>query len=159
VDTPLLQWLIPALSVIGIIFVVRRLLPNKKKLAAATNALLAEYDIGLIELIPANPFAQELKNAIATVWQVSGFPSTSREEALRDFDSRSRFIQLNIIAMALETMGHQPMLPGEAWQYVRNPFVGGLEDPRYVDLAAGMIKKDHGVDIQISNESLNTSLW
>lgn len=130
-----------------------------KKIAAAYNAVLAEHKLGLIELIPLNPFSMELVDALVAAWRHSGFPKDERDYVLSRFNRCSRFQQLNLLAMAFNELGINPDLPGEFWRNVKNPFQAKLESQRHIDAVISTIKFQHGVCVTIPNEPMNIHSW
>jgi hypothetical protein len=138
---------------------LKKLLPSPKKLNAATNALLAEHSISLIELVGENPFVKELKSGVVSAWRHSGFPNMNEEYIYERFNSFTRFQQLNILAMAFNELNQAPMLQGEFWQNVKNPLLPNLEDKQHINSVAARLKSKHGVDIHIPEEKLNIYDW
>jgi len=122
--------------------------------SAMTNALFAEHALSLIELVPENPFSTELGRQIVRTLQ-RGIPGQSSDrEVITMFNCESRFVQLNIIAMAMNDLHQYPPLIGEHWQYVKNPFVFKFR-PIKPDFFAGVSKRlfrKHGVSITISED-------
>ncbi len=110
-----------SIGLIIIIWQLRKLLPSPKKLNAATNALLAEHYLSLIELVGENPFVEELKHGIVSAWHNSGFKNLSEDTVYEQFNQCTRFQQLNIIAMAFNENNINPSLNGEIWREVKNP--------------------------------------
>ena len=136
-----------------------KLKPHKAKHAAATNALLAEHVLGYIEIVPENPFVGELKNAVVQVWRYSGFPNMTVDQVCDRFNSMTRFQQLNFLAMAFNELGHHPMLENESWRPVKNPLLGGLDDPANIEAASIELLSKHGVEVRIPNEVLDIRTW
>jgi len=135
------------------------MLPSPKILNAVTNALLAEHSLSLIELVGENPYVNELKSGIVSAWRHSGFPNMKEEDIYEQFNHCTRFQQLNILAMAFNELNQDPMLPGEFWQSVKNPFLPELNDEHHLKSVAARLKSKHGVDIQIPEERLNIYDW
>src|SRR5689334_14788178 len=88
---------------------------------AAVNALMAEHGLGLIELVPQNPFAAQLGSAVISVLRLGSRTPFDEDRWKGMFNREKRSTQLNIVAMALNHLGHSPMLPGESWRTVKNP--------------------------------------
>ena len=147
------------IGLIIFIWLVKKSLPSPKVLNAATNALLAEHSISLIELVGENPYVKDLKSGIVNAWRHSGFPNMKEEDIYEQFNHCTRFQQLNILAMAFNELNHDPMLPGEFWQFVKNPFLPDLDDEHHLKSVAARLKSKHGVDIQIPEQRLNIYDW
>jgi hypothetical protein len=152
-----MEWLIYALLAVVAVILLKRFLPSPKQFGPATNALLVEHALGLIELVPQNPFATRLKDAVVAVWRAAGFPR-STEEVVRDaFNRADRLVQLNILAMAFNELGHQPMLPNEFWHPVGNPFVS--VDPRHIEAVARRLNATHGINVSVRSKPLVMTAW
>jgi len=134
-------------------------LPGKKKYDAATNALLVEHALGSIEFIPENPFAQQLKAAIVQVQRYALHRNVPEQKVYSDFNSYTRFQQLNIIAMAFNEVGIEPVLHGEYWQPVKNPFLPNLDSPSHIRAVAERLARKHGTRIEIGTEPMNIETW
>lgn len=141
------------------IWLLKKSLPSPKVLNASTNALLAEHSISLIELVGENPYVKDLKSGIISAWRHSGFPNMKEEDIYEQFNHCTRFQQLNILAMAFNELNQDPMLPGEFWQTVKNPFLPGLDEKQHLQSVAARLKSKHGVDIRIPDERLNIYDW
>ena len=138
---------------------MKKSFPSPKVLNAATNALLAEHYISLVELVGENPYVNELKSGVVKAWRHSGFPNMKEEDIYEQFNHSTRFQQLNILAMACNELNQDPMLPGEFWQSVKNPFLPELDDKHHLKSVAARLKSKHGVDIQIPEVRLNLYEW
>ncbi len=90
---------------------------------AALNALFAEHHLGYIELVPENSFAGELKDGILSALKVGDRTRFGTNYWIKSFNRAGRLVQLNFVAMGLNELGLRPMLPGEDWLPVRNPWV------------------------------------
>ena len=154
-----MAWLFYLIIAVVVVISIKIILPSPKKLAAATNALLAEHILQHVELTPDNPFAKELRDKIVDVWRVSGFPNIEESMVVDSFNRRSRFVQLNIIAMAFNELGHDPMLPNEIWHSVSNPFVPGLDNDAHVQAVVKRIQSNHGIYLQIPSRRFQLKEW
>jgi hypothetical protein len=125
---------------------------------AALNALLAEHDLGLIELVPENPFAAELRQGLISAFRV-GTPTRFDEKSwIGRFNSASRIVQLNFVALGFNELGLRPMLSGESWQPVQNPLV--IRDiESKVDKASQSLANRHGVTICLRSSKLSITQW
>ncbi len=147
------------ISLIVLIWFAKKLLPSPKILGAVTNALLAEHYLSLVELVGENPYVNELKSGIVKAWRHSGFPNMEEEDIYTKFNRCTRFEQLNILAMAFNELDDEPMLAGEFWHSVKNPFLPRLDDEQHLKAVRDRLKANHGVDIHIPQERLNISDW
>lgn len=132
--------------------------PRPKKFNAATNALLAEHLLGLVELVPGNPFSKEIADTIVRLLLSSNL-WTSRDDVVAFFNSEPRFTQLNVIAMALNELGHMPLLSKEIWQPVKNPLLPDLADQRHIDAVAQRLNAKHSVSIAIPPRRFQIVDW
>ena len=127
--------------------------------SAALAALLAEHNLGYIELVPQNSFAAELKDGIITAFRVGARDGHRFDPQywIDTFNHANRLVQLNFVAFGLNELGHDPMLEG-AWPRVNNPLAltnieGKLEQ------AQRYIKRRHGTLVRIRNSRLNIVDW
>ena len=88
-----------------------------------------------------------------------GSGGTWRDDtAISRFNSYDRLVQLNVVAMGLNQLGMQPMLAGENWKFVQNPFI--LRNPRGKILkASNDILRKHGERIQLRSSKLEIVGW
>lgn len=154
-----MNWIIYAVIAIALIFIFKRLLPSPKSLNAATNALLAEHLLRRVELVQENQFAKELGEQIINVWRLSGFPNITDSAAIDSFNEESRFVQLNIIAMALNELGHSPHIANEYWQAVSNPLLANLGDDAHISAVSRRLKSNYGEDITIPERQFKLVSW
>lgn len=125
---------------------------------AAVNALLAEHSLGLTELVPQNPFAAQLKSAVISVLRMGSRTPFDQGHWINIFNHENRTTQLNIVAMALNELGHSPMLFGELWRPVKNPFI--IRDVEgKLDRAAQYIQRRHGEVIRLRSSRLTLEAW
>lgn len=150
-----MDWIVYVVIFVLVVIFVRRLLPSPKNLGAATNALLAEHYLQSIELVPENPFTTELGNGIVNVFRLSGFPNIDDSAVFEKFNNSNRFVQLLLIAMALNEFGNQPKLQNEFWHPVKNPFATNLENSSHVDAVKGRLLSTHDADVHISENKLH----
>ena len=126
--------------------------------SAALAALLAEHDLGYIELVPQNPFAKELKEGVISAFRAGDqTPHFDQEWWVGKFNTSSRVVQLNFVALGLNELGHRPMLE-EVWPRVRNPMVlNNIE--KKLDKAAGYIEWRHGKCVRLRESRLSLDDW
>jgi len=123
------------------------------------NALLAEHVLGHIELVPDNPVAKKLADALAEVWRNSGFPNITTKAVRDSFNGHTRFEQLNLVAMAMDRIGIKPMLDGEHWRSVSNPFMPLSDNEDLIPYVAGQVRSKHGVSVRLGDTPLSIHEW
>lgn len=116
---------------------------------AGRNAILVEHFLDQVELVEENPFSKELGDKIVEVFRVSGFPNLREDVAYKDFNSEPRHVQLNIIMMALNELHKDPMLPGEHWSSVGNPFLLGPNITEEMSSVSKAIEKKHRISVVV----------
>lgn len=125
---------------------------------AALNAVLVEHDLGLIEIVPENPTAAELKDGVIAALRAGQRGRFDEEFWVNKFNHADRLVQLNVVALAFNELGEKPMLQGEDWQPVRNPFV--LRDiAGKISKATRAIERRHGRVVQIRASKLALQDW
>lgn len=88
----------------------------------AINAVLANH---LIETCDAD-FARKIVKQIASIQMSMGSGMGSNErEAIEKLNTRSRITQTNFIALACNSLGIPPNIPGYVFYVVENPFRAG----------------------------------
>ena len=152
-----MNWVFYVILAVVAAIILKRLLFSSKQFGAAKNALLVEHQLRYIELVPQNPFTGELKDAVIRVLRVSGFPRITEEDVRDHFNRSTRIAQLSLLAMALNELGHQPMLGNEFWHPVRNPF--RVVDEAYLSAVTSRLKYAHGIDISIRAKPLTMTDW
>lgn len=153
-----MNWVIYAAAAVLVFFALKGLLPNPFELNTATNALLAEHLLQFVELVPENTFAAELRDRVIVVWRrVSGQEDLPPDRAAREFNSSQRIVQLNILAVALQSLKHTPMLRGEQWCKIRDPFK--IPSEQHIEAVRGRIAAKHGVRIELPKRSLQIVGW
>jgi hypothetical protein len=77
---------------------------------------------------------------------------------LETFNSADRPVQLNCVVLGLNELGLHPMLDGEDWQPINNPFViNGIENKLHK--ASKYIERRHKKTIHISKSKLALMDW
>jgi len=127
--------------------------------SAALVALLAEHDLGFIELVPQNSFAAELKDGITSAFRVGAREGRrfDQQDWINTFNHSSRLVQLNFVAFGLNELGHDPMLEG-VWPRVNNPMVLNNIEGK-LDQAQRYVKRRHGVLVRIRDSRLELKDW
>ena len=150
---------IQLLVLVGLIGVaVFLIVSNKRDLDRVHNALLAEHSMSLTELDPENSFAATLKGAVIKTYRVSGIQNYSPDTAADSFNELSRFEQLNILAMALNEMGHSPVLRGAHWMPVKNPFGDRIDDALIESISKQLTEK-HRAPVQLATGQFAVTEW
>jgi hypothetical protein len=131
---------------------------SSKTYLAALNALLAEHDLGLIELVPENPFAARLKQGMLSAFRAGSGSGFDETWWLETFNSANRVVQLNFVVMGFNELGLHPLLSGEDWQPIRNPLlIQNIESK--LEKASRYISRQHGKDIRLLESQLALMDW
>jgi hypothetical protein len=125
---------------------------------AALNALLAEHSLGLVELVPENPFASQLKQGVLSAFRAGTSSRFDEARWVKEFYYQSRIVQLNFVAFGFNELGMRPMLPGENWQRVLNPLVIRNIESK-LDKASQTLARRHGVTVHLRNSKLSITDW
>ena len=127
--------------------------------SAALAALLAEHDLGYIELVPQNSFAAELKDGIISAFRVGAREGRhfDRQDWIDTFNHSNRLVQLNFVAFGLNELGHDPKLE-RAWPRVNNPMVLNNIEGK-LGQAQRYVKRRHGKLVRIRNSRLELKDW
>ena len=129
---------------------LRRFFLPRRDLAAANNALLAEHELSLVELVPENPFARQLAtNILRTLTPLND----SDETLTREFNESTRMMQLVMVAHALAHI-KPPSLEGESWHRVDDPFVADQVQYATINAFARRLRARHRVSIRIPERHL-----
>lgn len=126
--------------------------------SAALNALLAEHDLGYIELVPENPFAARLKDGMMSAFRAGTRLRFDEEWWVATFNNESRVVQLNFVVMGFNELGMRPMLAGEDWQPVGNPLVLRNIESK-LDKAGRYIARRHGKVVRLRTSRLALKDW
>ena len=125
---------------------------------AALNALLAEHDLGYIELIPENPFTARLRAGVIAVIKGRQPALSDDSSCVAAFNNAERVVQLNFVALGLKEIGMPPLFTGAAWQSVPKPFVA-REIERKLDEAARYMEQKSGEIVRIKQSRLALEKW
>lgn len=125
---------------------------------AALNALLAEHDLGFIELVQENPFAAKLKEGVISAFRAGTRVRFEDDSWIARFNHSDRLLQLNFVAMGFNELGERPMLAGEDWQPVQNPMVIRNIEGK-VDKANRYLHRRHGKVVRLRNSKLAITDW
>lgn len=126
--------------------------------AAAFNALLAEHDLGYVELVRENPFAGELKDGIMSALRSGDRTPYDAQYWEKIFNSSSRILQLNFIVYGFNELHMKPMLPGEDWMPIRNPFaINNIEGK--IEKASRLLARRHRKMFQLRRSKFSLQGW
>ncbi len=145
-------WLIWTVLVVALLVLVRRIRVSPKDFAAATNALLAEHHLSL-RLSETSEYPKQLAELLRNVTRATGFPNATDELVFGSFDRRDRFVQLNLIALALDHAGIDPEIPGEKWYPFRNPFLLKRDDSN-IQTVSERIYRQCGIRLEVNEAKL-----
>jgi len=124
----------------------------------AHNAILAQQTLTEKELTLHEIESIELGSAIADVFALSGL-DIEYEDIYKMFNSKPRYIQLNIIAMAFCVLRKAPNLAGENWEDVKNPFVLNEKNTKDIQKIILKLSTKHNKVLSIPDAKLNLSNW
>ncbi len=124
--------------------------PGKTKMEVAANIINADYNLhNLPPEINKNAF-----HDIVDKLQ-HGFNQKTHEDAYLMFLGEHKKIQLNILALAYSNINIAPLLKGEYWRYVKNPFLPTIYDEMIFESVKRRIEKQYGIAIDIPDEPLS----
>jgi len=124
-----------------------------KGFAAATNALLAEVTL---PTLGANQRSR-LRVQILHVLRSGGMTSRADEQLLEFFNNQPRLVQLNLVAIACADLNIPPIVFGEIWHEVRNPFLPQIYDEADLMAVSHRILNQRRVKITIRTEPIELS--
>lgn len=130
---------------------LKSLFRGTKGFATATNAILAEYMLPTLE----TDVKDQVRAQITHIFRAGGFPNLTDDFIYTKFNSESRPVQLNLIALALNDLGIQPPFEWESWHEVRNPFRRDIYDDADIEAVQARLSHQHRVHFQLPKESLH----
>jgi hypothetical protein len=136
-----------------VLFIFFKVKKGMKETAATNNALLAEHFITSEDISTNKVLSLDIRNSIIEIMRLGGFPNMPEEEVARQFNSESRFHQLCLIAIALEAQNYPPLVDGEVWHDVNNPFLIS-ENNKQIEPTAYRFKSKVGKLIDINRPPL-----
>jgi len=118
-------------------------------IAAANNAHLAELTL------PKLNFEQK-QQVIENLLEVMriGAPHLADNDLHRMFREAPRIVQLNFLAFTMLHCDIPPIIAGEQWQMVKNPFATAVDDVD-VKTNAGYFRRKYGISVAIKNALTN----
>lgn len=119
------------------LFVLLRIKSAFTKYKAALNALLAKHTYQNLDL------AAQQKVQVQT--RIILFKGGFRDSA-QQLEDREKY---GFYALAMAELGISPSLPGESWQYIKNPFVALDNAENQIATAKIHLQKSHGVAVDI----------
>lgn len=128
------------IAVIVGLFVAFKVKSAFTKYRAALNALLAKYTYQSLDL----ETQQKVKKQTEKILSAGGFRDAAEE--LARLEERERY---GFYALAMAELGIPPSLPGEHWQFIKNPYVALLNAENQIGAAKIHFQKSHGVEVEI----------
>lgn len=125
--------------------------PGKTKMEVAANIINAFYNLNNL---PPEINKKAFHDIIDKLQR--GFNQKTPEDAYLMFLEESRKTQLNILALAYNNINIAPLLNGEYWRYIKNPFIPSIYDENIFDSVKRRINKQYGITINIPNESISS---
>jgi hypothetical protein len=122
------------------LFVLLRIKSAFTKYRAALNALLAKHTYQNLDL----PSQQKVRVQTRIILFKGGFRDSS--QAIEQLEDRERY---GFYALAMAELGILPSLPGESWQYIKNPFVALDNAEIQIGTAKIHLQKAHGVAVDL----------
>jgi len=121
------------------------LLPGFDVSRAANNALLVE--LMLPRLMETDESKFHLAHSVADIYRAGGFRGSTDVQALRQLDKQKRIVQLNFIALALDASNINPLVSGQMWSTIGNPFrLDSIPERKldsWVEASAHFLAKSH----------------
>lgn len=108
------------------------------KYAAAKNALLAKVTF---ERMAPGP-QQKVRQQAVDILLRGGI-----QDAAKYLDQMPPAERSCFFALAMNELGIQPVLPGEQWQLIPNPFIALTNAEKETEVAKRQLKEQHGLDI------------
>lgn len=124
--------------------------PGKTKMEVSANIINAAYNL---EHLPPDINRRAFNDIIEKLQH--GFNQKDHEEAYLMFLGESRKIQLNILALAYNNINIAPLINGEYWRYVKNPFLPTIYDDAIFDAVSSRIRKQYGITVIIPNKPIS----
>ena len=73
------------------------------------------------------------------------------------FLGEPRKIQLNTLSLAYRNINIAPLLNGEYWRYIKNPFLPTIYDDSIFAAVNSRIIKQYGIEIYIPDEPITSA--
>jgi hypothetical protein len=126
--------------------------PGKTKMEVAANIINANYNL---TNLPPEINKKALHDVIQKLYQ--GFNQKTPEDAYAMFLGEPRTIQLNILSLAYQNINIAPLLNGEYWRWVKNPFLPTIYDDSILNAVTSRMKKQYGMNLQIPNTPITSN--
>jgi hypothetical protein len=121
--------------------------PGKTKMEVAANIINANYNL---HNLPPDINKSAFHDIIDKLQR--GYNQKTPEDAYFMFLGEPRMIQLNILALAYNNINIAPLLKGEYWRYIKNPFLPTIYSEMIFESVKNRIKKQYRVSIVIPIE-------
>ena len=135
-----MQTLTIVIALIVGLFVLLRIKSAFTKYRAALNALLAKHTYQDLDL----ESQQKVRVQTQIILFKGGFRDAS--QAIEQLGDRERY---GFYALAMAELGIPPSLPGESWQYIKNPFVALNNAGIQIGNAKIHLQKAHSVAVDL----------
>lgn len=126
--------------------------PGKTKMEVAANIVNANYNLNNL---PPEINKKALHDVIQKLYQ--GFNQETPEDAYAMFLGEPRTIQLNILSLAYQNINIAPLLNGEYWRWVKNPFLPTIYDDSILEAVTSRMKKQYGMNLQIPSTPITSN--
>jgi hypothetical protein len=126
--------------------------PGKTKMEVAANIVNANYNLNNL---PPEINKKALHDVIQKLHQ--GFNQETPEDAYAMFLGEPRIIQLNILSLAYQNINIAPLLNGEYWRWVKNPFLPTIYDDSILEAVTSRMKKQYGMNLQIPSTPITSN--
>ena len=125
--------------------------PGKTKMEVAANIINADYNL---KNLPPEINKKAFHDIIEKLHH--GFNQKTPEDAYSMFLGEPRKIQLNILSLAYQNINIAPLLNGEYWRYVKNPFLPTIYDESIFEAVTSRMSKQYGITINIPGEPITS---
>jgi len=126
--------------------------PGKTKMEVAANIVNANYNLNNL---PPEINKKALHDVVQKLFQ--GFNQETPEDAYAMFLGEPRTIQLNILSLAYQNINIAPLLNGEYWRWVKNPFLPTIYDNSILEAVTSRMKKQYGMNIEIPSAPITSN--
>lgn len=126
--------------------------PGKTKMEVAANIINAEYNL---RNLPPKINKKAFHDIIDKLHH--GFNQKTPEDAYSMFLGEPRKVQLNTLSLAYRNINIAPLLNGEYWRYVKNPFLPTIYDDSIFSAVKARIIKQYGIEIDMPDEPITNA--
>jgi hypothetical protein len=125
--------------------------PGKTKMEVAANIINANYNLNNL---PPEINKKALHDVIQKLFQ--GFNQETPENAYAMFLGEPSKIQLNTLSLAYQNINIAPLLNGEYWRWVKNPFLPTIYDDSIFEAVKSRMSKQYGINLEIPREPITS---